>query len=134
MARIAIGILALAALVQLASTGTPAGTNAALRRYWPVAAGFLIGYSPVLLYSVLVEPARSPARVANLEQLLAAAPDISGNIVPILAGFKIATTERLPLPLVAAIPAPQLSPRIYGSLGAVCGPISLRCLLSSSHC
>ena len=104
MARIAIGILALAALVQLASTGTPAGANAALRRYWPVAAGFLIGYSPVLLYSVLVEPARSPARVANLEQLLAAAPDILGNIVPILAGFKIATTERLPLPLVAAIP------------------------------
>ena len=33
-----------------------------------------------------------------------AAPDILGNIIPILAGFKIATTERLPLPLVAVIP------------------------------
>ena len=55
-----------------------------------VAAGFLIGYAPVLLYSMLVEPARSPARVANLRQLLTAAPDIFGNIVPILAGFKIA--------------------------------------------
>jgi len=58
----------------------------------------------VLLYSALVEPARSPARVANLRQLFAAAPDILGNIVPILAGFKIATTERLPLPLIAVIP------------------------------
>ena len=28
-----------------------------------------------------------------------APPDIFGNIVPILAGFKIATTERLALPL-----------------------------------
>ena len=51
-----------------------------------------------------MEPARSPARVANLRQLLDAAPDIFGNIVPILAGFKIATTERLPLPLIAVIP------------------------------
>ena len=32
----------------------------------------------------------------TLQQLVAAAPDILGNIVPILAGFKIATTERLP--------------------------------------
>jgi len=75
-----------------------------LRPYWIAAAGFLVGYSPVVIYSVLVEPARSPARVATLQQLLAAAPDILGNIVPILAGFKIATTERLPLPLVAVIP------------------------------
>ena len=64
----------------------------------------MIGYSPVLLYSMLVEPARSPARVANLRQLIDAAPDMFGNIVPILAGFKIATTERLPLPLVAVVP------------------------------
>ena len=104
MARIAIAVLALAAIVQLAGTATAAQARGVLRRYWPIAAGFLIGYAPVLLYSVLIEPARSPARVANLPQLVAAAPDIFGNILPILAGFKIATTERLPLPLVALVP------------------------------
>ena len=51
-----------------------------------------------------MEPARSPARVATLQHLIAAAPDILGNIIPILAGFKIATTERLPLPVAAVIP------------------------------
>jgi hypothetical protein len=76
-----------------------------VRRYWPLALGVAIGYLPVILFSIFVEPARSPARVANLHQLVAAAPDILGNIVPILAGFKIATTERLPLPLIAVIPA-----------------------------
>jgi hypothetical protein len=104
MARIAIGIFALAAIIQLASTSTRAQIRDALRRYWPLAAGALTGYSPVLLFSILVEPARSPARVANLRQLLDAVPDMLGNIIPILAGFKIATTERLPLPLVAVIP------------------------------
>jgi len=104
MARIAVGILALAALVQLATTSSGSLVRSTLRRYWIAAAGFLVGYSPVVIYSVLVEPARSPARVATLKQLLAGAPDILRNIVPILAGFKIATTERLPLPLVAIIP------------------------------
>ena len=105
MARIAVAILALAAIVQFATTTPPARVRIAARRYWPVAAGFLIGYAPVLLYSVFVEPARSPARVANLRQLIAAAPDMFGNIAPILAGFKTPpTTERLPLPLVASIP------------------------------
>jgi hypothetical protein len=73
-------------------------------QYWALAGGFFAGYLPVLVYSVLVEPARSPARVATLRQLLNAAPDIFGNIVPILAGFKVGTTERLPLPLDAVIP------------------------------
>lgn len=105
MARIAAGILSLAALAQLAATSTTAQARECARRYWPLALGTAIGYLPVILFSILVEPARSPARVANLRQLLAAAPDIFGNIVPILAGFKIATTERLPLPLIAVIPA-----------------------------
>lgn len=104
MARIAIGVLALAAVAQVLSTATRMQTRDALRRYWPAGVGFFIGYSPVLLYSVLVEPARSPARVANFQQLLGAGPDILTNIVPILAGFKIATTERLPLPVIAAVP------------------------------
>lgn len=102
MWRIAAAIAALAALVQLAASSTDA--RDLFRRYWPAAAGFVIGYSPVLLYSVFVEPARSPARVANLRQLILAAPDMLGNILPILAGFKIATTERLPLPSVAIVP------------------------------
>ena len=104
MARIALGILSLAAMAQLGGTATAEQARNAVRRYWPLAAGVLIGYLPVLLFSILVEPTRSPARVANLRQLLNAAPDILGNIVPILAGFKIATTERLPLPVVAVIP------------------------------
>ena len=104
MWRIAIGVLALAVLVQLAAATSPARARDVLRRYWPAAAGFLIGYAPVLIYSVLVEPARSPARVANAQQLVNAAPDIFGNIVPILAGFKIATTERLSVPLIAIVP------------------------------
>ena len=104
MARIAIGIFAIAAAAQLAGTSTTAQAREGVRRYWPLALGSAIGYLPVILFSIFVEPARSPARVANLQQLVAAAPDIFGNIVPILAGFKIATTERLPLPLVAVIP------------------------------
>jgi hypothetical protein len=104
MARIAIGIFALAAAAQLAGSSTIAQAREGVRRYWPLALGAVLGYLPVLLFSIFVEPARSPARVANLHQLVAAAPDILQNIVPILAGFKIATTERLPLPLVAVIP------------------------------
>jgi hypothetical protein len=104
MARIAVAILALAATVQLATTSGGSLMRRTLRPYGIAAAGFVVGYSPVVIYSVLIEPARSPARVATLQQLLAAAPDILGNIVPILAGFKIATTERLPLPVAAAVP------------------------------
>ena len=105
MARIAIAVLTLGALVQLAGSTSWADARDAVRHYRAAAAGFLVGYAPVLLYSVLVEPARSPARVANLHQLIAAAPDMLGNIVPILAGFKIPpTADRLPVPLVAVIP------------------------------
>jgi hypothetical protein len=105
LARIALAILVLAAIIQMASSTTSAHAHQVLRRHWPLAVGFLIGYSPVFLYSLLVEPARSPARVANLRQLVAAAPDILGNIVPILAGFKIPpTSERLHLPAIAVIP------------------------------
>ena len=105
MARIGIGVLALAAIAQIAATTTRTQMRDAVRRYWPAAVGFVIGYSPALLYSLLVEPARSPARVANLQQLISASPDIFGNIVPILAGFKVPpTTERLPLPALAAVP------------------------------
>ena len=105
MARIALGIFALAAILQLATTASGPLLRGTVRQYGIAAAGFLVGYAPVLLYSAMVEPARSPARVATLQQLIAAAPDILGNIVPILAGFKIATTERLPLPVVAVIPS-----------------------------
>ncbi|HEV3217856.1 MAG TPA: hypothetical protein VGZ27_19175 [Vicinamibacterales bacterium] len=73
-------------------------------RHWPLAAGFLIGYAPAIVYSILVEPARSPARNANLRQLLNASPDIFGNVVPIVSGFKIATTQRLPIPWIAVVP------------------------------
>jgi hypothetical protein len=102
--RIAAGILAIAALVQLVSTTTSTGARDTLRRYWPVAAGFLLGYAPAVLYAVLVEPPRSPMRVANADSLIRASPDIFGNIAPIMAGFKIATTERLALPAIAALP------------------------------
>ena len=106
MARIAVAVGALAILVQIASTSTAAQTRDMFQRYWRVAAGFLIGYSPVILYSLFVEPARSPARVANLQQLVAASPDIVGNIVPILAGFKVPpTADRLAIAAVAGIPA-----------------------------
>jgi 4-amino-4-deoxy-L-arabinose transferase-like glycosyltransferase len=117
MARIAIGVLVLAALVQVISATSRAQVRGALRRYWPTAAGFLVGYAPVLIYSIFVEPARSPARVANLHQLMSASPDIFGNIVPILAGFKVPpTTDRLPLPVVAALPgAAALAAYVWSS-------------------
>ena len=106
MARIAVAAGALAILVQLAGTSTSTEMRDIARRYWRAAAGFLIGYSPVIFYSLLVEPARSPARVANLQQLAAAAPDIFENIVPILAGFKVPpTADRLPVAAFASIPA-----------------------------
>jgi len=105
MARIAVAIGVLAVMAQIAATTSLAAARETIRRYWSAGAGFLVGYSPVLLYSLLVEPAHSPARVANLQQLFAAAPDIFGNIFPILGGFKIGTSERLPVPLSAAIPS-----------------------------
>lgn len=104
MVRIAAGIAGLALTVHVLASMTRRRARALATSYWPLALGLLIGYLPVLLYSVLVEPARSPTRVANLRQLLSAAPDIVGNIVPILAGFKLATTERLALPLIAVLP------------------------------
>jgi hypothetical protein len=104
MIRIAAGILAIAGLTQVISTATSAQARAALWRYWPVAAGLVIGYAPALLYAVLVEPPRSPVRVIDARRLIQASSDIFGNIVPILAGFKIATTERLAVPAIAAVP------------------------------
>jgi hypothetical protein len=104
MARIAAGVGALAALLHLTTHMNLARLRVWATRYWRAGAGFVVGYLPVLLYSILIEPARAPARVADLRDLWHAAPDLFGNIVPILAGFKIATTERLPLPLLAAVP------------------------------
>lgn len=105
MLRIAAALAAVALALQVGSHASWQQARWAAGRYWPAAIGFAIGYLPVLLFSIFVQPARAPARVANLRDLLAAAPDIFGNIVPILAGFKIATTERLPVPWVAAVPA-----------------------------
>ncbi len=104
MIRIAVGILTIAGLAQLISTTTAAQARAALGRYWPVAGGLVIGYAPALLYAVFVEPPRSPVRVIDARGLIQASPDIFGNIVPILAGFKTGTTERLPVPAIAALP------------------------------
>jgi hypothetical protein len=104
MIRIAVAIAALALVLQVATRTNRRQAHDAVAQYWPLAAGCAIGYLPVVLYSIFVEPARSPARAANLRQLIQASPDIFGNIFPILAGFKLGTTERLPLPSVAAIP------------------------------
>jgi hypothetical protein len=105
MIRIAAGIFALATLVHLAGTATWPQTRDVLRRYWPVAAGFLIGYAPALLYAIRVAAPQSPMRLINAQGLIRASPDIFGNIVPILAGYKIGTTERLALPALSAVPA-----------------------------
>ena len=104
MLRIAAAIAAFAALAHAFAAARRDAIRQLAGVYWPLAAGVVIGYLPVLIFSLLVEPARSPARNANLRQLLNAAPDILGNILPILAGFKIATTERLAVPAAAAIP------------------------------
>jgi hypothetical protein len=103
-----LGIAALAsALAFLAHMGTTRPrefVRHSLRRGWPFVGGFVLGYAPVIGYSLFVQPARGPLRNADLRKLFAAAPDIFGKVIPILAGFKIATTERLPIPLVAAVP------------------------------
>jgi len=104
MARIGVGLAAIAAAVQLALNASKIERARFLRTFWPLAAGFLAGYLPVLLYSILVEPAHAPMRNANLGELASAAPNIAGTIVPILAGFKLATTERMPLPAIASLP------------------------------
>jgi 4-amino-4-deoxy-L-arabinose transferase-like glycosyltransferase len=100
--RIAVGVAALAVLSYAIANVSRGAIRKYARRYWPLAAGYLAGYSPVILYSLFIEPARSPARNADLSQLMKAAPDIFGNVIPILSGFKIATTERLDIPLAAA--------------------------------
>jgi 4-amino-4-deoxy-L-arabinose transferase-like glycosyltransferase len=102
MLRIALGTAAIALVVHLATSLGREALRDYARRYWRLAAGFVFGYSPVLIYSVLVQPARSPVREANLGRLIRAAPDIFGNVIPILAGFKIATTERLDIPMASA--------------------------------
>jgi hypothetical protein len=104
MIRIAAGILTIAGLTQLVSRATSVQARTALWRYWPIAAGLVIGYAPALVYAVLVGPPRSPGRVIDARRLIQASPDIVGNIVPILAGFKTGTTERLAVPVVAAVP------------------------------
>jgi hypothetical protein len=103
--RIAVGFAGLAVLAHVLSRTTAARARAFGSRYWPLATGVCFGYLPVVLYSVLVEMARSPVRIGDLADLAHAAPDIIGNIVPILAGFKLATTERLAVPLATAVPA-----------------------------
>ncbi len=72
MFRIAVAVLALAAFVHLAGTATSTQTRDVVRHYWPVAAGFLIGYAPALVYTVLVEPPQLPARVMGAQGLMRA--------------------------------------------------------------
>ena len=102
MLRIALAVGMIAAVAQVLMNSSRETIRLFARRYWPLAAGFLIGYAPVIIFSLFVEPARSPVRVANFWRLMGAAPDIFGNVIPILSGFKIATTERLPIPIAAA--------------------------------
>ena len=104
MLRIAFGIGALAAILHVLGHTSRTAVRRSAGRYWPLAAGFLVGYLPVLLHSVFVEPTRAPADVADLRRLVSAAPDLFENIIPILSGFKMANTERLPVPLVAVVP------------------------------
>jgi hypothetical protein len=70
----------------------------------PLGLGFIVGQMPTWLHTIFHGAAYAPARNANLRQLIRASHDIVGNIVPILSGFKTATTERLPLPLIAVVP------------------------------
>lgn len=104
MLRIALGIGALAAMLYVLGHASRTAVRRSAGRYWPLAAGFLVGYLPALLHSVFVEPVRTAAGVADLRRLVSAAPDLLGNVIPILSGFKMATTERLPVPLVAVVP------------------------------
>jgi hypothetical protein len=75
-----------------------------LERARPLGLGFIVGQTPTWLHTIFHGAAYPPERNANLWQLIRALPDIVGNIIPILAGFKMATTERLPLPLIAVVP------------------------------
>lgn len=133
MLRIAAGAGTLAVLLHLLGGATKAAIARATARTWPLGLGFVAGYMPVLLYSLFVEPARSPARVADMRRLADATPDLLGNVVPILSGFKIATTERLPIPAVAAslLAAPLAAylwsntRRLLGLARLRPGPISL---------
>jgi hypothetical protein len=104
MLRIAFGAGALAVLLHVWRGTSSHERRGLMTRAWPLAAGLLAGYSPVILYSILVEPAHSPLRSAGLRQMIDAAPDIFGNIVPIILGFTLATTARLPISLAAAVP------------------------------
>jgi 4-amino-4-deoxy-L-arabinose transferase-like glycosyltransferase len=127
MLRIAAAIGVLGLIVHSLSNASRGNIGRFLRTYWAIAAGLLLGYLPVLLYSVFVEPARSPARVADLRRLVKVTPDIVGNIVPILAGFKIPTTERLPLPLIALTPgAAALAAYLWSNRVRIGRAITLR--------
>ncbi len=100
--RIAVAIAALALFFHLIANVSRDVFTERARRYRGLAAGFFAGYLPVILYSMLVEPARTPSRVGDIRHLMKAAPDIYGNVIPILSGFKLATTEPRDIPLAAA--------------------------------
>src|SRR2546423_1292446 len=68
--RIALGLGALAAIIQVWQAASRSAVRDVLSRIWPMAAGFVAGYSPLLLYSIFVGPAHSPLRSANLSPLL----------------------------------------------------------------
>ncbi len=105
MARIAVGLTVLAAASHVALSVPRDAARALAARIMPLAGGFAIGYLPVLLYSLFVEPAHAPQPTADLQRTLATAPDVMTTIVPIIAGFKTPATERLPLPALLALPA-----------------------------
>src|SRR5262245_42309132 len=95
-------VAALAAAAQVVSTVSRGLIFDHAQRHRRFAAGFFVGYAPVILYALLVEPARTPMRVGDIRQLIRSLPDIFGNIIPILSGFKIATTEALEIPIASA--------------------------------
>jgi hypothetical protein len=105
LARLAVLAAAMALLMFAVTTRSTRRNLVAFERARTFGLGFILGYAPVMLYSVLVEPSHAPLRNANLQQLMTAAPDIATNIFPIIFGIKIATTERLAIPMAAVFPA-----------------------------
>ena len=88
--------------------------SGARARVWrearPALAGFLVGYAPVLFHALRGGRVGAPLRSMDLEKLRHAVPAMLHDIPTILTGFAGPATDRLPLPIVLAVPGRQVTP------------------------
>jgi hypothetical protein len=97
----------LAAALLLITAAVLAAIRLTLTRTWPLvlapAVAFLAGYAPVVAGRLISGGSGSPRARMDLAGLVAAVPDVTRIVVPILFGFRSPTTEPLAIPAWFAV-------------------------------